>query len=135
MRAASVCLRWRSAPRRRRRVRRRPWKCPGLVADDWRSRGGRAALPDDREPRRSGRPAPRALPGRRPFSEKRATDFGEGAPAAREVKAIPVPAGGSVTLAPGGYHVMLLQTTRRLGQGETFSCSWCSATAATTTSR
>lgn len=57
------------------------------------------------------------------FSEKRATDHGEGAPSAREVKAIPVPANDTVTLKPGGYHLMLLKTTQELRQGEEFSCA------------
>ena len=57
------------------------------------------------------------------FSEKRATDYGEGAPAAREVKSIPLPANQTVMLKPGGYHLMLLKTTQALKQGEEFSCS------------
>jgi len=35
----------------------------------------------------------------------------------REVEAIEVPAGGSVTLAPGGLHVMLLGVTKPLRSG------------------
>lgn len=57
------------------------------------------------------------------FSEKRTTDYGEGSPHAREVKAIPIPANETVVLEPGAYHLMLLQTTRPLKAGETFSCS------------
>jgi copper(I)-binding protein len=57
------------------------------------------------------------------FSEKRTTDKGEGAPSAREVKAIPIPPNETVTLTPGGSYVMLLETTQILKQGETFSCS------------
>ena len=38
----------------------------------------------------------------------------------RHVKSIPVPAGGSVVLKPGGYHVMLMGLTRKLKEGETF---------------
>jgi copper(I)-binding protein len=57
------------------------------------------------------------------FSEKRTTDKGEGAPSAREVKTIPIPANETVTLAPGGLHVMLLETTQVLKQGDTFSCT------------
>lgn len=38
----------------------------------------------------------------------------------RHVKDIPVPAGGSVSLKPGGYHVMLMGLTRKLKEGETF---------------
>src|SRR5690242_20596907 len=57
------------------------------------------------------------------FAEKRTTDYGEGAPAAREVKSIPVPANETLTLKPGGYHLMLLKTTQALKEGEEFSCS------------
>lgn len=32
---------------------------------------------------------------------------------------IPIPAGGSVALAPGGYHLMLMQLERRLEEGDT----------------
>jgi copper(I)-binding protein len=35
------------------------------------------------------------------------------------VAAIPVPAGGSVDLAPGGYHVMLIDLVRPLEAGQT----------------
>ncbi|HEY4595112.1 MAG TPA: copper chaperone PCu(A)C [Thermoanaerobaculia bacterium] len=57
------------------------------------------------------------------FSEQRTTDYGEGAPASREIKSIPIPANQTVVLAPGGYHLMLLKTTQPLEQGQTFSCS------------
>ena len=57
------------------------------------------------------------------FSEKRTTDYGEGSPHAREIKAIPIPANETVVLEPGAYHLMLLQTTRPLKAGETFSCT------------
>jgi copper(I)-binding protein len=57
------------------------------------------------------------------FSEKRTTDYGEGAPAGREVRSIPIPANGTQVLKPGGYHVMLLKTTEPLEPGKTFSCS------------
>ncbi|MFN3273567.1 MAG: copper chaperone PCu(A)C [Paracoccus sp. (in: a-proteobacteria)] len=33
---------------------------------------------------------------------------------------VPVPAGGSVALAPGGYHAMLMDLTESLKEGETF---------------
>jgi copper(I)-binding protein len=56
------------------------------------------------------------------FSEKHTVDRGEGAPAMRAIKAIPIAAGSTVTLKPDGYHVMLLQT-RQLGPGEKFICS------------
>src|SRR5262245_17596588 len=35
------------------------------------------------------------------------------------VKTVPVPAGGSVTFGPGGYHLMFLNLTRALKTGET----------------
>ena len=57
------------------------------------------------------------------FSELRTTDHGEGAPAGREIKSIPVPAKQTVKLAPGGYHLMLLKAKQPLKQGEIFSCS------------
>src|SRR4051794_3218943 len=57
------------------------------------------------------------------FSEQRTTDYGEGAPAGREIKSIPVPANQTLVLAPGGYYLMLLKTTQPLKQGDTFPCS------------
>ena len=57
------------------------------------------------------------------FFEQRTTDYGEGAPAGREIKSIPVPVGQPLVLAPGGYHLMLLKTTQPLKQGDTFTCS------------
>ena len=57
------------------------------------------------------------------FAEKHVTDRGEGGFAMREVKAIAIPAGGTVTLAPRGVHLMLLHTTQALQPGETFTCS------------
>lgn len=57
------------------------------------------------------------------FLEKRTTDYGEGAPAGREVKVIAVPAGQTTTLAPGGLHLMLLRTKQPLAPGDRFSCS------------
>src|SRR5689334_23272000 len=41
------------------------------------------------------------------FTEQRTTDYGEGAPAGREIKSIPVPADQTLVLAPGAYHLML----------------------------
>lgn len=38
----------------------------------------------------------------------------------RPVEAIPVPAGRSVTLAPGGYHVMMIGLTSKLSEGDEF---------------
>ena len=57
------------------------------------------------------------------FAEKHATDRGEGGYAMREVKAIAIPAGAKVTLAPRGFHLMLLHTKQALQPGETFTCS------------
>lgn len=57
------------------------------------------------------------------FAEKHATDRGEGGYAMREVKAIAIPAGATVTLAPRGFHLMLLHTKQALQPGETFTCS------------
>lgn len=58
------------------------------------------------------------------FSEKRTTDYGEGAPHAREVKSVPIPAGETLELKPGAYHLVLLQMTQELKEGETFSCTF-----------
>ena len=57
------------------------------------------------------------------FTEKHAVDRGEGGLSMREVRAIPIPPGQTVTLAPGGYHVMLLHTKQPLAAGDTFGCS------------
>ena len=57
------------------------------------------------------------------FSEKHTVDRGEGAPAMREVKSIPVPENRTIELKPDGYHVMLLQTRQKLADGETFTCA------------
>ena len=56
-------------------------------------------------------------------TEKHATDRGEGGTAMREVKSLAVPAGGTVTLAPGGNHLMLLNVREPLREGQTFTCS------------
>lgn len=56
------------------------------------------------------------------FLEKRTTDYGEGAPSGREVKAITVPPGQATTLAPGGFHIMLLKA-KPLAQGDSFTCT------------
>jgi hypothetical protein len=45
---------------------------------------------------------------------------GEMAMTMQEVPSIEVPAGGSVTLEPGGYHVMLLELPDPLETGEEF---------------
>jgi copper(I)-binding protein len=57
------------------------------------------------------------------FSEKHTVDRGEGAPAMREVKSIPIPQNKTIELKRDGYHVMLLQTRRKLVDGETFTCA------------
>lgn len=57
------------------------------------------------------------------FSVKHTVDRGEGAPAMREIKSIPVPEGRTIELTPDGYHVMLLQTRQKLADGETFTCA------------
>lgn len=44
----------------------------------------------------------------------------EGAMMMSEVNGIPVPAGGSVELAPGGFHVMLMNLAEPLQTGTTF---------------
>lgn len=57
------------------------------------------------------------------FSEKHTVDRGEGAPAMRAVKSIPLPENKTMELKPDGYHVMLLQTRQKLAVGETFTCA------------
>lgn len=57
------------------------------------------------------------------FVEKHATDRGEGGLAMREVKSLTVPAGGTMTLVPGGNHLMLLNVREPLQEGQTFKCS------------
>jgi copper(I)-binding protein len=57
------------------------------------------------------------------FSERHTVDRGEGAPAMRTVRAIPIAAGDTTVLKPDGYHLMLLQTRRPLAAGERFRCS------------
>ena len=42
----------------------------------------------------------------------------------RAIERIPVPAGGQVGLAPGGYHVMLLNLKRDLRPGEAFAVTF-----------
>jgi copper(I)-binding protein len=56
------------------------------------------------------------------FSEQHTVDHGEGFPAMRVIKSIPVAAHGTTQLGADGDHVMLLQTTHALAAGETFSC-------------
>lgn len=57
------------------------------------------------------------------FSEKHTVDRGEGAPAMRAVKSIPIPENKTTELKRDGYHVMLLQTRQKLVKGETFTCA------------
>ena len=57
------------------------------------------------------------------FSERHTVDRGEGAPAMRAVKSIPIPENKTIELKPDGYHVMLLQTRQKLVHGEKFACA------------
>lgn len=57
------------------------------------------------------------------FSEKHTVDRGEGAPAMRAIKSIPIPEKETLELRPDGYHVMLLQSRQKLVEGETFTCA------------
>ena len=57
------------------------------------------------------------------FSEKHTIDRGEGAPAMRAVKSIPIPENKTTELKHDGFHVMLLQTRQKLVDGETFTCA------------
>jgi copper(I)-binding protein len=57
------------------------------------------------------------------FAEKHTIDRGEGAPAMRAVKSIPIPENKTTELKRDGYHIMLLQTRQKLVDGETFTCA------------
>jgi copper(I)-binding protein len=57
------------------------------------------------------------------FAVKHTVDRGEGAPAMREIKSIPIPESKTIELNRDGYHVMLLQTRQKLVDGETFTCA------------
>jgi periplasmic copper chaperone A len=57
------------------------------------------------------------------FVEKHVVDHGEGAPAMRAVQSIPIASATDTLLQPDGPHIMLLQTTRPLGEGEAFDCT------------
>jgi copper(I)-binding protein len=57
------------------------------------------------------------------FSEKHTVDRGEGAPAMRSIRSIPVAAAGTTALTVDGFHVMLLQTRQPLAAGEKFTCA------------
>ena len=58
------------------------------------------------------------------FTEEVAVDSGgEGSPSTREVKAIPIPARKKTVLQPGGWHIVLLQTTQPLHAGQILGCT------------
>ena len=57
------------------------------------------------------------------FAVRHTVDRGEGAPAMREIKSIPIPENKTTELKADGYHVMLLQTRQKLVDGETFTCA------------
>jgi periplasmic copper chaperone A len=57
------------------------------------------------------------------FSESHAVDRGEGAPAMRSVRSIPIAAAGTTVLKADGYHIMLLQTRQSLAAGDRFTCA------------
>ena len=50
-------------------------------------------------------------------------DAGGGMRGMRPVLNLPVPNGGGVRLEPGGYHVMLIETTRALAPGDTLAAT------------
>ena len=57
------------------------------------------------------------------FSERHTVDRGEGAPAMRSVRSIPIAASGATVLKADGYHIMLLQTRQPLAVGDKFTCT------------
>jgi periplasmic copper chaperone A len=57
------------------------------------------------------------------FSERHTVDRGEGAPAMRSIRSIPIAASGTTVLKADGYHIMLLQTRQPLAAGDKFSCA------------
>jgi copper(I)-binding protein len=57
------------------------------------------------------------------FAEKHIVDRGEGSPAMRAIRSIPIPANQTTELKADGYHVMLLQTRQKLVAGEAIHCS------------
>jgi copper(I)-binding protein len=57
------------------------------------------------------------------FSEKHIVDRGEGSPAMRSIRSIPIPANQTTELKADGYHVMLVQTRQKLAAGEALHCS------------
>jgi copper(I)-binding protein len=52
-----------------------------------------------------------------------------------QVKSIPIPAGKAVALAPGGYHIMLMQRTVALKKGTRFPLTLTMKSGATATCR
>lgn len=57
------------------------------------------------------------------FTELRTVDYGEGAPADRAVKSIPIAANGATELTTKGFHIELLQTREQVFQDETRPCT------------
>jgi len=57
------------------------------------------------------------------FSERHTVDRGEGAPAMRSVRSIPIAASTTAVLKVDGYHIMLLQTRQPLAAGDKFTCA------------
>jgi periplasmic copper chaperone A len=57
------------------------------------------------------------------FSERHTVDRGEGAPAMRSVRSIPIAASSITVLKVDGYHIMLLQTRQPLAAGDKFTCA------------
>jgi copper(I)-binding protein len=57
------------------------------------------------------------------FSERHTVDRGEGAPAMRSVRSIPIAASTTTVLKADGYHIMLLQTRQPLAAGDKFTCA------------
>jgi hypothetical protein len=57
------------------------------------------------------------------LTERHTIDRGEGAPAMRMIRSIPIAGGGTTVLKADGYHIMLLQTRQPLAAGEGFKCS------------
>ncbi len=56
------------------------------------------------------------------FAEDHAVDHGEGFPAMRVVRSIPIAADGATRMTEDTGHVMLLQTIHPLVDGESFPC-------------
>lgn len=60
-------------------------------------------------------------------------DHGNGMMTMREVDSVAIPAGGTVKLEPGGYHIMLLKLTKDLAVGDTIEVTLDFESAATAT--